>query len=131
MSYEMSSEQLRDEEEALRNQIRELTPEQRKEYYRLEGQKIKDPDTYAVLNWFIMAGLHHFYLGNTQRGLINLCVMLVGLVLLPFFPIVGIIVLLGIVIVELPQLFKSQQIVHAYNNNVMRELLHKVKSDNA
>jgi TM2 domain-containing membrane protein YozV len=78
-----------------------------------------------------MAGLHHFYLGNTQRGLINLCVMLLGLVLLPFFPIVGIIVLLGIVIVELPQLFKSQQIVHAYNNNVMRELIHKVKSDNA
>ncbi|MDV6327410.1 TM2 domain-containing protein [Idiomarina sp. Sol25] len=131
MSYEMSSEQLRDEEEALRNQIRELTPEQRKEYFRLEGEQIKDPDTYAVLNWFIMAGLHHFYLGNTQRGLINLCVMLVGLVLLPFFPIVGIIVLLGIVIIELPQLFKSQQIVHAYNNNVMRELIHKVKSNNA
>lgn len=85
MSYEMSSEQLRDEEEALRKQIRELTPEQRKEYFRLEGEQIKDPDTYAVLNWLVMAGLHHFYLGKTQRGVINLCVMLLGLVLLPFF----------------------------------------------
>lgn len=103
----MSSEQLRDEEEALRKQIRELTPEQRKEYFRLEGEQIKDPDTYAVLNWFVMAGLHHFYLGKTERGVINLCVMLFGLVLLPFFPIIGIIVLLGIVIVELPQLFRK------------------------
>ena len=42
MSYKMSSEQLRDEEEALRNQIRELNAEQRKHYYRLEGQRIKD-----------------------------------------------------------------------------------------
>ena len=49
----MSSEQLRDEEETLRKQIRELTPEQRKEYFRLEGEQIKDPDTYAVLNWFV------------------------------------------------------------------------------
>jgi|TARA_R100000750_G_scaffold13603_1_gene8697 TM2 domain-containing membrane protein YozV len=94
-------------------------------------KRCNDPDTYAVLNWFIMAGLHHFYLGKTQRGVINLCVMLVGLVFLPFLPIVGVIILVGIVIVELPQLFKSQQIVHAYNNNVMRELIHKVKSDNA
>ncbi|MDV6315736.1 TM2 domain-containing protein [Idiomarina sp. HP20-50] len=128
MSDKMSSEQLRDEEEALRTKIRELTPEQRKEYYRLEGQRLKDPDTYAVLNWFVMAGLHHFYLGKTQRGVINLCVMLLGLAMLPFLPLLGIIILLAIVIIELPQLFKSQQIVHAYNNNLMRELIDEVKS---
>ncbi|WP_318247346.1 TM2 domain-containing protein [Idiomarina abyssalis] len=131
MSYKMSSEQLRDEEEALRNQIRELNAEQRKHYYRLEGQRIKDPDTYAALNWFFLAGLHHFYLGNTQRGGINLGVSLLGLALLAFLSIVGVVILIAIAVIELPQLFKSQQIVHAYNNNVMRELIHQVKSENA
>ncbi|MCK7459448.1 TM2 domain-containing protein [Idiomarina sp. ATCH4] len=124
----MSSQQLRDEEEALRLKIRELSDEQRKQYYRLEGQRIKDPDTYAVLNWFLLAGLHHFYLNNTQRGVINLCVMLLGLAMLPFLPLLGVIILLAIVIIELPQLFKSQQIVHAYNNNLMRQLIEEVKS---
>ena len=128
MSDKMSSQQLRDEEETLRTQIRELSDEQRKQYYRLENQRLKDPDTYAALNWFLLAGLHHFYLNNTRRGVINLCVMLLGLAMLPFLPLLGIIILLAIVIIELPQLFKSQQIVHAYNNQLMRQLIDEVKS---
>ena len=41
----MALEQLQDEEEALRQQIRQLSDSQRKAYYRLEGKRIKDPDT--------------------------------------------------------------------------------------
>lgn len=129
MVYTLSSEQLSDEEEALRTKIRELTNKQRKYYYRLEGQRLKDPDTYAVLNWFFLAGVHHWYLGRTRRGVINACVMLLGLAMLPLLPALGIMILLGITIIEVPQLFKSQHIVHAYNNNLMRELIDEVKSD--
>lgn len=124
----MTFEQLRDEEEALRRQIRQLSDTQRKAYYRREGQRLKDPDTYAVLNYFFIAGLHHFYLGNRPRGLANLIVMIVGIILLPIFAPAGVIFLIAIVIWELPQLFKSQQIVHAYNNQVMRETLAEIQT---
>ena len=42
----------------------ELTDEQRKEYYDRFRREVRDPDTYAVLNYFFLAGLHHMYLGN-------------------------------------------------------------------
>ena len=104
-------QELSDREEHLREQIRQLSDEQRKHYYRLERQQLKDPDTYAVLNYFFIAGLHHFYLGRTNRGLINIALMVVGLLLLPLFAPLGVILLITVFIVELPQLFKSQRIV--------------------
>ncbi|RUO75324.1 TM2 domain-containing protein [Idiomarina seosinensis] len=125
----MSIEQLRDQEEALRTEIRQLSAEQRSQYHRLERQRLKDPDTYAVLNYFFIAGLHHFYLGNKPRGILNLAVMLFGFLMLPVFAPLGIILLVGIFVVELPQLFKSQQIVYAHNIEKMRKILAEVRSE--
>lgn len=119
---------LKDHEDRLREQIRALSDEQRKQYYRLERQRLKDPDTYAVLNYFFIAGLHHFYLGNTTRGIINVVLMLLGLVLLPLFTPLGIILLVTVFIVELPQLFKSQRIVFEHNLALMEAILDEVKS---
>ena len=120
-------QELSDREEHLREQIRQFSDEQRKHYYRLERQQLKDPDTYAVLNYSFIAGLHHFYLGRSNRGLINIALMVVGLLLLPLFAPLGVILLVTVFIVELPQLFKSQRIVYAHNLDLMDDILETVR----
>jgi hypothetical protein len=124
----MTSDSLRQQEEQLRLQIANLNPEQKKAYYALEVAQVKDPDTYATLNWAFLAGLHHFYLGKWQRGLINLVLMLIGglLYFSALLPFVGGVMILLVFIIELPQLFKSQQIIHRYNNELMQRLLKEV-----
>ncbi len=126
----MIEKSLRQEEEQLREQITQLNSEQKKSYYALEVAQVKDPDTYAALNWAFLAGLHHFYLGKWQRGLLNLVLMLIGALFylshLP--PLLGAGVILLVFIIELPQLFNSQQIIHQYNNGVMKRLLKQVSS---
>ena len=120
----MSIEQLKAEENSLRDQIGLLPREARKHYYQLEAESIRDPDTYAVLNYFFVCGLHHFYLGKTVRGLLNLLVMLVGLLLWEFY---GFVLVILVIVVELPQLFRSQTIVYRHNIKVMRNTLDKVQ----
>jgi len=124
----MTDESLRQEEEQLRAQIAKLNIEQKKQYYALEVEQVKDPDTYAVLNWAFLAGLHHFYLGKWQRGLLNLVLMLIGVIL--WLSTIGIVpgaVLIALVfVIELPQLFNSQKIIHRYNNELMKRLLKQV-----
>ena len=126
----MNEKSLRQEEEQLREQITQLNSEQKKSYYALEVAQVKDPDTYAALNWAFLAGLHHFYLGKWQRGLLNLVLMLVGVLfyLSQLPPLLGAGAILLVFIIELPQLFNSQQIIHQYNNDVMKRLLKQVSS---
>lgn len=116
----MSKEELLNEEEQLRQAINQLTSEQRKRYYQYEQERVKDPDTYAVLNWFFAAGLHHFYLGKFAHGAINFIVMMIGLF---FINTWGWVLIVAVFIFELPQLIKSQQIIHSYNNQVMADIL--------
>ncbi|MBB1308872.1 TM2 domain-containing protein [Pseudoalteromonas sp. SR41-8] len=116
----MTSEQLNDQEEQLRSEVNALSPEQRKLFYQQEKRLVKDPDTYAVLNWFFAAGLHHFYLGRFQRGAVNLTLMLIGILTIYSF---GVFLIIVVLLIELPQLFKSQRIVHQYNNQVMADIL--------
>lgn len=120
----MSMAELKAEEDNLRKEISELPAEQKKMYYTIEEQSIKDPDTYAVLNYFFLAGLHHFYLGKHLFGVLNLLAMLIGIVFFEFF---GWVVIVVILLIELPQLFRSQQIVQKYNNQVMRDTLSQFK----
>ena len=126
----MTAESLRQEEEQLRKQVAELSSEHKKQYYALEVAQVKDPDTYAVLNWAFLTGLHHFYLGKWQRGLLNLLLMFIGGIY--YFsqlqPLLGGAMILLVFIVELPQLFNSQNIVHSYNNQLMQRLLKQVSS---
>jgi len=115
---------VQDEEEALRLLIRDLPDEQRKEFYRLAKQKLKDPDTFAVLNYLFVTGLHHFYLGHWLRGIINLIGFIIGitLIVMGLWQLgLGVIVLLSLT--EIYALFRSQVIVQNYNNQVMRVTL--------
>lgn len=127
----LNKEQLRLEENQLREQIASLSVEQKRKYYAQELQYIKDPDTYAALNWIFIAGLHHFYLGKWQRGLINLVLMFIG-VLFYFsgvFTLVGVVLILSVFIIELPQLFNSENVIHSYNNQQMKRLLQQFERE--
>lgn len=119
-------------EESLRIKIRELDDEKRKLFFLKVKKKIKDPDTYAVLNWFFLAGLHHFYLGKILRGTVNLIVFLIGIL---FFFIgqieLGIFLICFILIVELWALFRSQIIIQDWNNKVYEETLSEVLKESS
>jgi hypothetical protein len=116
-------------EEALRERLRSLTDEQRRTFYRAYRPRLRDPDTYAVLNWFFPAGLHHSYLGDTPAGLFNLLVMLTGVVLLFFAPLIGISLILLVPALELPAPFPSQAVVAEQNVRRGEETLREVGLD--
>lgn len=116
------------EEESLRKAIRELPEEQRADFYRQAGKAVKDPDTYAALNWFFITGLHHFYLGRWQRGLMDIGALLVAIgCFWGGFIWTGAALLLIVYSWELWQLFRSQVIVQDWNNRLYRDLLRRWK----
>lgn len=125
MGLKLDTEQLRLEENQLRAQVASLSIKQKRHYYAQELQQIKDPDTYAALNWFFVAGLHHFYLGKWQRGGINFAFLLTGILfyISNIFTLFGAVLILLVFIIELPQLFNSENIVKNYNNRLMKRLL--------
>ena len=115
------------EEEAIRLTVRELPDEQRKTYFEQAEQKLKDPDTFAVLNYLFIAGLHHFYLGRWLRGLINLAVFGASVYLMYLEQWRnGLIVFAIITALELYALFRSQIIVQDYNNRISRKILDSI-----
>lgn len=117
------------EEEQLRVEVRGLDEHQRAAYYSRFEQEVKDPDTYAVLNYLFITGLHHFYLGKWQRGAVNLTLFIVA-VLIMFMGLVwvGITLIAVVTLIELYALFRSQLIVQNHNNLLMRRLLSEVKA---
>ena len=119
----LSSQQVLEAEERLRKSVRALPDDKRLAFFKEAERKLKDPDTYAALNYLFIAGLHHFYLGKWARGLLNISVFLAGVVML-FTPlvIIGILLIVIITIVELYALFKSQVIVQAHNNKLMEQI---------
>jgi TM2 domain-containing membrane protein YozV len=117
------------EENRLRDAVSALPDDARKRYYEQLRKRTKDPDTYATLNWFLVAGLHHFYLGKTVRGMINLIVFAVGVFLIFVLPPIGISIITVVFIVELWALFRSQIIVRDHNNRVSESTLQEVVYD--
>ena len=115
------------EEEAIRLTVRELPDEQRKTYFEQAEQKLKDPDTFAVLNYLFIAGLHHFYLGRWLRGLINLAVFGASVYLMYLEQWRNGLIVFGIITaLELYALFRSQIIVQDYNNRISRKILDSI-----
>jgi len=123
----LNKQQVQQEEETLRLIIRDLPDDKRKQFYATAKKKLKDPDTFAVLNYIFVTGLHHFYLGHWLRGILNLVVFIAGITLI----VMGLWQLgLGIIIatslLEVYALFRSQLIVQDYNNQVMRVTLERL-----
>jgi TM2 domain-containing membrane protein YozV len=116
------------EEERLRELATALPDLQRQQYFQQLKRELRDPDTYAALNWCFLAGLHHFYLGQWQRGLFNLLVFMAGLALLfSPWPWWGLLFIVLISVAELWALFRSQIIIQHWNNQIMRRLLEETQ----
>ena len=123
----MNQEKCEQEEERIRGLVRELPEDQRAAFYQKTEKQLKDPDTYATLNYIFIAGLHHFYLGKWGRGLINIVIFWLGVALLfSSHPWLGALVILVISVIELYELFRSQSIVLQYNNALMLAIYQQV-----
>ena len=112
----------------LKEKVRKLSEEERRHYFNLLEPVLKDHDTYAVLNYLLLPGLHHFYLGKFFRGSLNLIVLITGTSLIFFtkYVFVGTLMILFILIVELLALFRSQVIVMNHNNHLSKEILKSI-----
>ena len=121
-AFKLKTDQVEQQEEILRSQIRELDETKRKKFYSRYSAQLKDPDTYAVLNFFFITGLHHFYLTNHLQGSFNLSGLVIGLILIfgdsESGVVTGFSLLVLVTIIELPALFRSQVIVTDYNNRL-------------
>lgn len=125
----LSDSEVTEDEERIRELVRQLPDDRRFVFFQEAEKRLKDPDTYATLNYLFIAGLHHFYLGNWLRGVTNLAIFLIGIVMLfTSMRIVGILLILIVSVIELYALFKSQIIVQAYNNAVMKKIYQEITS---
>lgn len=128
-AWTLRTDRVCEEEEAFRQKLRNLSDEERANFYRIYNKKLRDPDTYAVLNWLFLTGMHHAYLGRWVRALINLSVMVIGIMLLftENAP-VGFLMIIAILAIEIPALFRSQVIVADFNTQQGEEVLRQMQS---
>ena len=119
--------QLEQKEELLRKQVNALPENQRKEFYHRQSQKLKDPDTYATLNWFFLGGIHHCYLGKYAIFSLELILLAVSLIGLALEHTNAYVILSLLTIYELPQLFFSQKIVRLHNYKLSCEIFSHVR----
>jgi len=123
----LNKQQVQQEEEALRLIIRDLPDDKRKQFYATAKKKLKDPDTFAVLNYIFITGLHHFYLGHWLRGILNLVVFIAAITLIVMgLWQLGLGMIIATSLLEVYALFRSQLIVQDYNNQVMRVTLERL-----
>lgn len=123
MSLYRPIEEVEEKEESLRCKVQQLEPSQQKVFYQRQSKLLKDPDTYATMNWFCIIGLHHLYLGRYAIFAIELTVFLLALGAILMGLGFGFLILLVLFILELPQLFFSQRIIRNYNYQVSRRVL--------
>jgi hypothetical protein len=120
----LSREVVDAEEERIRERIRALPDEERRRVYDEARRALRDPDTYAVLNWFFLFGIHHLYLRRWGRAAANLALFLAGIAALAVGEVLpGVALLLAVTAWELWELFRSQVIVQDWNNRLFREVL--------
>jgi len=115
-----------EEEEAIRIWIQTLSDNNRVLFYKKVKTKIKDPDTYAALNWFFICGIHHFYLQKWLMGFIDLSIFTLGIALLILgYTEIGTLLMIILSSIELWALFRSQIIIQDWNNKVYKTILNE------
>lgn len=128
-AWTLRQDRVREEEENFRQKLRNLSDAERADFYRIYNKKLRDPDTYAVLNWLFLTGMHHAYLGRWVRALINLSVMLVGIALLfTENAQIGFWMIVAILAIEIPALFRSQIIVADFNTQQGEKVLQRMQN---
>ena len=116
-------------EEKIRILAGELPGDKRLLFWTEVQKKLKDPDTYAAMNFAFMFGLHHFYVGKWIRGLLAISLFVLGLITLFVVPMVGVLLIACVICSAIPALFRSDTIVRQYNNELMEQMYQQVKND--
>ncbi len=127
MSLFESIENLERNEELLRTQVSLLPESQRKEFYKRQSEELKDPDTYAALNWLFLGGFHHCYLGKYAIFAVELILLSVSIIGFILGHPSALLILILFVAYELPQLFFSQKIARQHNYNLSCEIFNDVR----
>lgn len=119
--------EIEEKEAQLMQLVSELSAANKKLFYKAQLGAIKDPDTYATLNWFFLGGIHHIYLGKYRLFIIELMLLITSISgwFLGFNQ--ALFILLALALYELPQLFFSQKIVRQYNYQVSKDIYQKLK----
>ena len=130
----LSKIRVNEEEESIRLDMQKLPDKIRAQAFSETGTKIRDPDTYAVLNYSLVTGLHHFYLGKYVRGIFEITAFLTSLYMIfrggaevdgHTLMFLGIAIVGILIVVELIELFRAQIVVQNFNNQVSRKILNK------
>lgn len=122
-AWHVRQQHVEQQEEQLRQTLRQMSDAERLAFYRSYYKRIKDPDTFAALNWCFVAGLHNFYIGQWLAGVLDLGLMIIGILLLFVWPAVGAFLLVLVSLIELPALFRSQVIIAHINNQIAFDIL--------
>jgi len=117
---------LDEKEELLRKRVNILSDKDKKLFYKEQSIKLKDPDTYASLNWFFLGGFHHFYLGRYILFAIEILILLIAIVSISLEYYVGAYLLGVLALFELPQLFFSQKIARQRNYEISLGILNRL-----
>ena len=116
-------------EEKIRILAGQLPGDKRLLFWTEVQKKLKDPDTYAAMNFAFMFGLHHFYVGKWIRGLLAISLFVLGLTALFVVPMVGVLLIACVICSAIAALFRSDTIVRQYNNELMEQMYRQVKND--
>ncbi|QYK00845.1 TM2 domain-containing protein [Shewanella psychrotolerans] len=119
-------EQLEENEDSLRKQVNALPEAQKKEFYKRQSEELKDPDTYAALNWFFLGGFHHCYLRKYALFSFELILLTISIIGLVLEYTNSLFIIAFLVLFELPQLFFSQKIARQYNYDVSCDIFNEV-----
>ncbi|GAD78414.1 hypothetical protein [Vibrio ezurae] len=122
MYFYDSLEKLEHKEEQLRLLVAKLSDSRRKSYFQRQSKQLKDPDTYACLNWFFLFGIHHCYLKRYGLFLAELLGSIFALLGFLLGETWGIWFFIALFLFELPQLFFSQRIARNYNYKVSYQI---------
>lgn len=122
--------QTEEKEEILRGKILELNEEDRLKFYSTQQEKIKDPDTYATLNYMFFLGLHHLYSGQYKTFLVEFTAIILSIILIysevDFLATLGASGIIAILIYQASQLFMSQRIVRHRNYEISIEIYNNI-----
>jgi len=120
-------QELEKKEELFRQQLNGLSKEQRKSFYEVQSQNLKDPDTYAALNWLFLGGIHHLYLKKYALFAMELILLTVSVIGFFLGHASSIYIIILLCVYELPQLFFSQKIARQYNYNLSCNILNETR----
>lgn len=119
--------QLEHDEQQIRRRVSALSPARRKAFYDRQMTLLKDPDTYAALTWLFIGGFHHLYLGRVGLFAAEFLCLSLAVLLLWAGAVWAWLILAGLFLYELPQLFFSQRIIRHYNYRQALSLLDAIE----